>query len=61
MKFTFDVMKCDKLFDLLLQSNVIHLSENHVVPTLDQIAKEKYCKWHGTFSHNTNDRNYFRW
>jgi hypothetical protein len=61
MKCTFDVMKCDKLFDLLLQSSVIRLSENHIVPTLDQIAKGKYCKWHGTFSHNTNDCNYFHW
>jgi hypothetical protein len=59
MKFTFHVMKCDKLFDLLLQSNVIRLSENYVVPTSDQIAKGKYCKWHGTFSHNTNNCNYF--
>jgi hypothetical protein len=33
VKFTFDVTKCDKLFDVLLQNKVIHLSENHVTPT----------------------------
>jgi hypothetical protein len=55
VKFTFDVTKCDKLFDLLLQNNVICLSENHVVPAPEQITKVKYCKWHSTFFHNTND------
>lgn len=60
IKFTFDVTKCDRLFDVLLQNGVIRLSEGHVVPPPGQIAKGKYCKWHGTFSHNTNDCNYFR-
>jgi hypothetical protein len=23
------------------------------------MAKGKYCKWHGTFSHTTNECNYF--
>jgi hypothetical protein len=59
MKFTFDVTKCDKLFDVLLQNNMIHLSEVHVVPPTGQPLKGKYCKWHGTFSHNTNKCNYF--
>jgi hypothetical protein len=60
MKFIFDVTKCDKLFDVLLQNKVIQLSENHVVPSAAQLAKGKYCKWHGTFSHMTNECNYFR-
>jgi hypothetical protein len=59
VKFTFDVTKCDKLFDLLMQNNVIRLSLSHVVPTAEQMTKGMYCKWHGTFSHNTNDCNYF--
>jgi hypothetical protein len=50
MKFTFDVIKCDKLFDVLLQNNVIHLSEEHIVPPVGQPVKGNYCKWHGTFS-----------
>jgi hypothetical protein len=60
-KYTFDVTKCDKLFDVLLQNKVIRLSEGHTLPTLDQLPKGKYCKWHGTFSHNTNECNYFCW
>jgi hypothetical protein len=59
VKFTFDVTKCDKLFDVLLQNKVIRLSENHVVPSVAQLAKGKYCKWHETFSHTTNKCNYF--
>jgi hypothetical protein len=58
---TFDVTKCDKLFDVLLQNKVICLSEGHTVPPPEQLAKGKYCKWHGTFSHNTNKCNYFHW
>jgi hypothetical protein len=41
MKFTFDVTKCDKLFDMLLQNNVIWLSEGHVVPPPGQAMKGK--------------------
>jgi hypothetical protein len=59
VKFAFDVTKCDKLFDTLLQNKVICLSENHTMPTLAQFAKGKYCKWHGIFSHTTNECNYF--
>jgi hypothetical protein len=59
VKFTFDGSKCDKLFDVLLQNKVIRLSEEHVIPLLAQIAKGKYCKLHGTFSHTTNECNYF--
>jgi hypothetical protein len=60
VKFTFDVTKCDKLFDVLLQNKIIRLSEGHVVPPPGQMAKGKYCKWHGTFSHTTKKCNYFR-
>jgi hypothetical protein len=33
MKFTFDVSKCDRLFDVLLQNNVSKLKGGHVIPT----------------------------
>jgi hypothetical protein len=59
IKFTFDVMKCDKLFDVLLQNNVIRLSKGHIIPPPGQLSKTKYCKWHGTYSHTTNECNYF--
>jgi hypothetical protein len=59
VKFTFDVSKCDKLFVDLLQNKVIRLSEGHVIPPPSQMAKGKYCKWHGTISQTTNECNYF--
>jgi hypothetical protein len=37
MKFTFDVSKCDKLFDMLLQNKVIRLKGGHVIPTVEQL------------------------
>jgi hypothetical protein len=60
MCFTFDVMKCDKLFDVLLQHNIIRLKEGHVVPIAEQLAWKKYCRWHNSFSHTTNECNYFQ-
>jgi hypothetical protein len=42
--YTFDVSKCDKLFDLLLHGDVISLTEGHVMPSADVLAKRKCCK-----------------
>jgi hypothetical protein len=61
MRFTFNVSKCDKLFDVLLQNNVIKLKGGHMIPTVEQLSRKKYCKWHDLFSHITNECNYFRW
>jgi hypothetical protein len=44
MKYTFDVSKCDKLFDVLLQNKIIRLREEHVIPPPEQLAKRDYCK-----------------
>jgi hypothetical protein len=60
MKYTFDLSNCDKLSDVLLQNKIIHLSKGHVVPPAGQPVKGKYCKWHGKFSHTTNECYYFR-
>jgi hypothetical protein len=60
MKYTFDVSKCDRLFDLLLQGGVIRLTEGHVIPNADILAKKTYCKWHDSYTHTTNECNYFR-
>jgi hypothetical protein len=39
---------------------VIRLTEGHVIPSANQLAKKKYCKWHNSYSHTTNECNYFR-
>jgi hypothetical protein len=58
MRYTFDVTKCDCLFDLLLRGGVIQLTEGHVIPNADILAKT-YCKWHHSYTHTTNECNYF--
>jgi hypothetical protein len=59
MRYTFDVLKCDRLFDLLLQGGVIQLTEGHVISNVDILAKKAYCKWHDSYTHTTNECNYF--
>jgi hypothetical protein len=56
--FTFNVGKCDKIFDELLKNGNIKI--NHIVPSADELKRRAYCKWHNSFSHATNDCNVFR-
>jgi hypothetical protein len=60
MRYTFDVSKCDHLFDLLLRGGVIRLTEGQVIPNTDILAKKAYCKWHDYYTHTTNKCNYFQ-
>jgi hypothetical protein len=59
MRYTFDVSKCDHLFDLLLWGGVIRLTEGHVIPSADILAKKPYCMWHNSYTHSTKECNYF--
>jgi hypothetical protein len=59
-KFTFDITKADRIFDLLLQEGQIKLSLNHVIPSAEELKKIKYCKWHNATSYNTNECKVFR-
>jgi hypothetical protein len=58
VKFTFNLGKCDKIFDKLLKNDNIKI--NHTVPFADELKCRAYCKWHNSFSHATNDCNVFR-
>jgi len=58
MKFTFDVSKCDRIFDELLRLG--HLKITHVIPPLEELKRRAYCKFHNSSSHATNDCNVFR-
>jgi hypothetical protein len=58
VKFTFNVAKCDKIFDELLKNGNIKLT--HTIPPDDELKRRAYCKWHNSFSHATNDCNVFR-
>ena len=55
--FTFDVSKCDRIFDELHRNGNIKLS--HVIPLLEELKRHAYCKWHDSSSHATNDCNIF--
>jgi len=54
-KFTFDVSKCERIFDDLYTIRCIKIS--HTVPPLEELKRRAYCKFHNTFSHATNDCN----
>jgi hypothetical protein len=59
IKYTFDVAKCDKIFDDLHKGSYIKLS--HSLPPHEELKRQAYCKWHNSYSHTTNDSNVFRW
>ena len=59
-QYNFDVKKADKIFDLLLQEKLIQLPANHVMPSADELKKKRWCKWHNSPSHHTNDCKVFR-
>jgi hypothetical protein len=56
----FDVAMCGGICDYLLQEKQIKLQSCHVIPSLEQLKKHAYCKWHNSYSHATNDCNVFR-
>jgi len=59
-KFAFDMTKADRIFDFLLQEGQIKLSPNHVIPSVEELKKLKYCNWHNATSHGTNECKVFR-
>jgi hypothetical protein len=58
--FTFNITKCVRIFNYLLQEKQIKLPSNHIIPSSEQLKKHAYCKWHNSYSHATNDCNVFR-
>jgi hypothetical protein len=54
-KYRFDITKADMICDLLLQEGQIKLSRNYMIPSVEELKNCKYCKWHNTMSHNTNE------
>jgi hypothetical protein len=59
MCHTFDVAKCDRIFDYLLQEKQIKLPSGYVIPLQEQLKKHAYYRWHYSYSHATNDCNVF--
>ena len=55
VKFTFDVSKCDRVFDELARLGKIKFS--HTNPSMDELKWRAYCKFYNIFSHATKDCN----
>jgi hypothetical protein len=58
IKFTFDVSKCDCIFDELIKS--INIKLTNTIPPLEDLKRRAYFKFHNSFSHAINDCNVFR-
>nr|ABA93537.1 retrotransposon protein, putative, unclassified [Oryza sativa Japonica Group] len=59
-RYDFDITKADKIFDLLLREKQIQLPAGHTIPSAEELGKRRYCKWHNSGSHSTNDCKVFR-
>nr|ABA98732.1 retrotransposon protein, putative, unclassified [Oryza sativa Japonica Group] len=59
-RYDFDITKADKIFDLLLQEKQIQFPTGHTIPSAEELGKKRYCKWHNSGSHTTNDCKVFR-
>jgi hypothetical protein len=57
IKYMFDVVKCDRIFDELHKGDYIKLS--HTLPSLEGLKRRAYYKWHNSYSHATNNCNVF--
>jgi hypothetical protein len=58
--YTFDITKADKIFDYLLEKGQIKLTGNHKIPSAKELKKRRYCKYHNSSMHTTNDCKVFR-
>ena len=59
-KYSFDVTKVDKIFDVLLKDKQIALSDDHKISSVQQRKRKGYCKFHYVFGHWINSCLRFR-
>jgi len=52
--YTFDVTKCDEIFDPLVKEGVMIMPNGLKLPPLEQRGKRGYRKFHGNFGHDTS-------
>jgi hypothetical protein len=58
--YTFDVSKCEEIFDLLVADGIILVPKNMKLPPLEQRKKRGFCKFHGFLGHNLSRCTRFR-
>lgn len=52
--YTFDVTKCDKIFDLLVSDGQIVIPKGLKAPPLEQRKKKGFCKFHNFIGYKTS-------
>src|ERR1044072_5361366 len=58
--YTFDITKCDEIFDLLVKYGQLIVPSNVKIPPLDQRKKRGFCKYHSFLGHKTSQCFLFR-
>ncbi|XP_050908553.1 uncharacterized protein LOC127122222 [Lathyrus oleraceus] len=58
--YTFDVTKCDEIFDLLVKDDQMIVPPNTKIPPLEQRKKRGLCKYHNFLGHKTSQCFLFR-
>jgi hypothetical protein len=59
IKYTFDLMLCDDIFEVLLKHTVIKLPVHKVIPSPHDLEGQVYYNWHNLFDHSTSSSNAF--
>ena len=58
--YTFDVTKCDEIFDLLIANGQVAVPNGLKIPQLEQRKKRGFCKYHNFLGHKTSHCVLFR-
>ncbi|XP_050909424.1 uncharacterized protein LOC127123228 [Lathyrus oleraceus] len=58
--YTFDVTKCDEIFDLLVKDGQMIVPPDTKIPLLEQRKKRGFCKYHSFLGHKTSQCFLFR-
>ncbi|CAL8993008.1 unnamed protein product, partial [Prunus brigantina] len=53
--YTFDLTRAEAIFDLLLSEKKVKLSFGHKIPKPEELKGKTICKYHSSWSHNTNN------
>ena len=56
--YDFDITRADIIFDWLVKEKKVKLT--HELPPNEELENKIYCKWHGKWTHNTNNCTTFR-
>ncbi|KAL6286534.1 hypothetical protein ACE6H2_010924 [Prunus campanulata] len=53
--YTFDLMRVEAIFDLLLTEKKVKLCFGHKIPKAEELKGKTFCKYHSSWSHSTNN------